>query len=174
MNSIVQISSFIDWTLFQLPPDYRLECSKYDNKRYQVEVDGVILANQSETSFTYFSEGNVRIQIKVWLRNRHNHISYTPASTTLQAPTGLCEWLKTNCIRFWDWYTNLNYDSHQWTWWMAEFLSSSCWQKIWRQYIIPIAIAIEFVNILLSNFKIQLPAYSLFSYWILWIGNLKL
>lgn len=74
----------------QIPSDYILECLTNVNGKYQVELDGVVRADQQWTNYTYYTDGDVNLDIKIRSRNRDNHLS-SPAESSITSPTGLRE-----------------------------------------------------------------------------------
>lgn len=76
-----------------MPSDYRLNCLTNVSGKYRVEVNGALQTlGQPDTSYTYYTDGYVNIEIKVWSRNRDDYLS-SDATISLTTPTGLRECL---------------------------------------------------------------------------------
>ena len=75
---------------FQMPSDYRTGCL-HTNNPYRLQVDGSgTYINHGTNNYTYYTDGYVSAEIKVWSRNSDNLLSI-PLVKTITTQGGLRE-----------------------------------------------------------------------------------
>ena len=73
-----------------MPSDYRTGCLHTDNP-YRLQVDGSgSYINRGTNSYTYYTDGYVSAEIKVWSRNNQGSLS-SAVEKTITTQTGLRE-----------------------------------------------------------------------------------
>ena len=82
-----------------MPSDYKTACLHTDDP-YRLEVNGSgTYINQGTNDYTYYTDGHVRAEIKVWSRNSQGHLS-SAVEKTITTQNGLRECCHDGCMSF--------------------------------------------------------------------------